>query len=159
MVGLPSSGKTTWVRENTHNDRIVCSADHWHECMLDGSKISYDYKVDEEHLAHTMCWRKFCWALRSGTRYARELVVDNTNLAISEIAPYVTETFSHGYRPEIIWVNENEGVCRDRNAERDRVPPLIMVKMIDKLNALVDQWPQHWPPLTRVWDYEDHTKT
>ena len=89
LRGLPGSGKSTWIK-NTPDYRsrnyIICSADDFH--------IGEDgvYRFDPMNIgaAHAACLRKFLRAIEDygGVDDSWTVFVDNTNLAVWEIAPY-----------------------------------------------------------------------
>lgn len=72
LSGVPGSGKSTWAKR--YPDAVVCSADDFFRHRpFDPLQLG---------LAHQLCFRKFLDSMH------KQVVVDNTNLTIGEIAPY-----------------------------------------------------------------------
>ena len=89
MVGLPGSGKSTFIKK-LPGAPVICSADHYFE---QGS----EYKFDATKLgaAHTQCRNKAALAMHQN---APTIVIDNTNLADKEREPYETLAQQNGYK-------------------------------------------------------------
>lgn len=95
MRGIPGSGKSTWICNNTLGKTV--SADSWF-LREDGS-----YGFDKEQLphAHNWCLRQFLAYLYDGVTH---IIVDNTNIRVYEIAPFYRLAETFGYNVEIIWL-------------------------------------------------------
>lgn len=89
MRGLPGCGKTTWAKKIENVE--IFSADDWH--TFDGV-----YKFDPRRVAyaHNECFRAYMLALPK----IENLVVDNTNTTLMELAPYVrlAEVYEREYK-------------------------------------------------------------
>lgn len=85
MRGLPGAGKSTWVNDQLrhYQGSQVCSADTYHVRASDGV---YDFKPENIKAAHDECFRDFLTGLKDTENEA--VFVDNTNLALWELAPY-----------------------------------------------------------------------
>jgi len=94
MRGVPGSGKSTWVANNVY-PAIVCSADHYHA----GGGGKYIYRPENVGKAHAACLKKYCNYLNLAGR-TQNMVVDNTNTMMWEMAPYVSlaMAFDHEFR-------------------------------------------------------------
>ena len=79
MIGIPGSGKSTFVQKNLANS-VKCSADDYF--MIDGV-----YKFDPKKLgeAHDQCFKNAVKAMLAG----KDVVIDNTNLRIEHIQKYI----------------------------------------------------------------------
>lgn len=92
MRGLPGSGKSTWIQDHLKGPRsglgvYVCSADlHF---MHDGKYVFEPMKLGE---AHRLCLKDFVGYVTmewdSGLP-SLEIVVDNTNMRVDEMLPYI----------------------------------------------------------------------
>jgi hypothetical protein len=121
--GIPGSGKTTLIRERhpMANRAGVCSSDHHFEKVVDGETI-YDFQPSGLPEAHGSCLRKFAELVRmdpvtmaqwgyDGT----ELIVDNTNSSIAELAPYVALGQAHKHDVKIITLRCDPEKAHRRN--------------------------------------------
>lgn len=88
MSGVPGSGKSTLVARRWPG-AVVFSADAYF--MVDG-----EYRFDPSRIgeAHCGCLRSFTETLQVAD--VEVLVVDNTNLSVSEIAPYAALAQAYG---------------------------------------------------------------
>lgn len=84
MRGLPGSGKSTFVKQLSFDKKtVICSADKYHY-GVDGI-----YRFDPLNIrkAHNQCLAEYLTTLMDSD-HPDLLVVDNTNLAAWELAPY-----------------------------------------------------------------------
>lgn len=146
MSGLPGSGKSTVAEElrklhgpQSIEDRwsgmgvaVVSSDDHFI-----GSDGQYRFISDELSEAHKACWRHFESAMTS--KYPL-IIVDNTNLYASEIAPYYLPAEARGYAVKIIRVNCDPADAFER--QRHNVPAATFQKMVEqwKKRDVVSRW-------------------
>jgi AAA domain len=103
LQGLPGSGKTHLYLSMKGADphlRKVSADDYF---MMDGV---YRFNAAELPDAHAQCLRKFiAWAQwHQPSDPAVHMVVDNTNLRIAELAPYVAVGQAYGHDVEVITV-------------------------------------------------------
>lgn len=127
MRGLPGSGKTTWVRDNAPGDAIIVSADTY---FMQNGRYQFDPSKIAE--AHNDCLRRFVAALQERT--SPTIVVDNTNLRVTEIAPYYRLAEAFGYTPIVVWVHQHPDACANRNIHN--VPRDAILKMMTATEAL-----------------------
>jgi predicted kinase len=136
MVGCQGSGKSTWSRKNVPNGAI-CSADDY---FNEGGKYNFD--PSKLGKAHSTCFRTAVEACKSG----QDIVIDNTNSTVLEIAPYYALAKSYDYDvvlvhfhvdPEIAYKRNQHGVPLEgvRNTaercERLNIPPFWEVSHIN----------------------------
>ncbi len=111
LRGISGSGKSTWVREQAP-EAFVVSADHFF--IKDG-----EYRFDPTRLqeAHQACYRAFVEAV---ARKEPFIAVDNTNISVWEMAPYVVHGRVFGYDVEILTMDCSADAAV---ARKDLVPP------------------------------------
>jgi predicted ABC-type ATPase len=105
MRGLPGSGKSTWIQNNLRGQRIhscvyTCSADlHF---MQGGKYVFNPLQLGE---AHRGCLRAFVdlvvmpWDPALPTC---EIVVDNTNMRVDEMLPYIRVAQAYGIPIQVV---------------------------------------------------------
>ncbi len=94
LRGISGAGKSTWVSKNYPTATVVSADDYFRK---DDGTYEYDRaKIDE---AHEECYRLFSQAIQNKDPL---IVVDNSNVTIWEISPYVMPAQSFGYEVEII---------------------------------------------------------
>jgi predicted kinase len=135
LRGIPGSGKSTTVRR--YKNAKVFSADTFFE-KPDGT-----YKVDVTQLpaAHADCLRRFIVACQAETPV---VVVDNTNVTINEIAPYVEVAAAYGYHVQIITL-----ICDPVEAHKRNIHS-VPLRTCNKRAALLDEETARFP---RWWNH------
>lgn len=92
MRGVPGSGKSTYAKASFPG-AVICSADDFFTkdgvYRFDGAKIG---------MAHAECFSKFMRAITAPLEL--QIIIDNTNTQLWEMAPYraVAHHFGHGVR-------------------------------------------------------------
>lgn len=117
MRGISGGGKSTHAKmlQNDACDHgmspLICSADDF---FIKKVNDELEYKFDIEKLgeAHQWCMRKFIRGLEDEMS---PVIVDNTNIAIEDISPYVAVGQAFGYDVEIIQVNTSPDIAAGRN--------------------------------------------
>lgn len=148
LSGVPGSGKTTEAKayiaslkkgSMTGLSSIIVSADDYF--MKDGK---YEYDGREIGNAHADCFRKFIRHLAAGTDV---IVVDNTNIGVEEIAPYMLGASAFGYEATLYTIMCEPGIAYRRNTH-DLQQPTIQ-SMHDRLvkRHLPPYWQEneYWP--------------
>lgn len=138
MRGVPGSGKSTYAKKIAQEALdmeflpIICSAD-------DFFMVEDQYKFDVTKLseAHKYCLRKFMLAVQD--RHD-PIVVDNTNINIEDIAPYVAVGEAFGYEVEVIQVDTNPEIAGGRNVHG--VPPARVRDMYQRFKRIL--LPKRW---------------
>lgn len=120
--GVPGAGKSTLI--DRHANPYVCSADAYFTDEFG----NYDFIPAELSEAHASCLRQFTDYVRFG---APEIVVDNTNTTVAEIAPYAALALAYGYELEIVTLLVDPSVAGARNIHG--VPMAAVQAMHDRL--------------------------
>jgi len=143
LCGVSGSGKSTYI-ENHLPDASVVSADNFF--MRDDG----DYLFDPTRLgeAHGTCLRQFVMFLTADLwdpdHYEpKNLVVDNTNTTVMEVAPYAQLAIAYGYELEIIILEAEPGMAHSRNTHG--VPLTGVMGQHDRLVKLAESLPPWWP--------------
>lgn len=140
MIGVPGSGKTTWLGENYPN-AVVCSADHY-RTTPDGV---YRFVDSETAECHEACLRKF---VRSCEYDSGEVIVcDNTNSTLEQIAPYIAVALAYGREVEVVHCESLAAYERQRLA----VPKQAWSAIFNRVSDLLDNWPDRWPDVRTVF--------
>lgn len=141
LQGLPGSGKTTFVRRQCRAESTtICSADRF----LVGDDGVYRFTPERVQAAHEHCLRAFVEALQTGA--SKHVVVDNTNLTVAEMAPYIALGRAYGAQIRIWHLDASPAVCRAR--QRHPVPAdtwATMMQQLDEFSA-----PPWWPKRTAI---------
>ena len=129
VVGLPRSGKSTWV-ERHKGDAVVVSSDWIREHVL-GESYSYAESANAVVLAMMDC------ALRIVLGQGKEAVLDGTNLTRFTRQFYAQIAREHGAKVRIIWANTSLGECLERNASAQgrKLPAAKLASMAEKMQV------------------------
>jgi len=132
MQGVPGSGKTT-VAEKRWPEYRRCSADD--HFMVEG-----EYRFDPSGLpeAHLASFRKFLDLIADGA----DVVVDNTNTSVWELAPYFRYAEVQGYDVRIVRVVCDPEIAAARNTHG--VPAHAVKRMAEGIEASASQLPPWW---------------
>ncbi len=131
--GLPGGGKSTTIAKR-HARLPVCSSDHWF------TKAGvYNFVPAEIGEAHGACLRKFVGlVIEAGC----DIVVDNTNTSVAEIAPYAALALAYGRKLQIVTVECDPEVAFARNVHGvTRETIAAMHKQLQE-RVLAPWWPQ-----------------
>lgn len=138
MRGIPGSGKST-LAQKLRDDAIameffpvIISADNY---FINNGVYTFDpSKLGD---AHRSCMQRFLLALEDRMD---PIIVDNTNLNIEDVAPYVAVGEAYGYDVEIIQVNTDPELAASRNVHS--VPRAKVMDMHNRLTRL--SLPKRW---------------
>lgn len=140
MRGVPGCGKTTHLLRLCSENSVICSADHHF-------MVNREYKFDpcDLPIAQRKCLRKYIdtlgsWSRMSAHQHLDVLGVDNTNIKVLDLAPYVSVANSFGFTPEIITVRCDPVVAHRRNVHG--VPENTVMRMAHSLDREV--FPPWW---------------
>lgn len=100
MVGLPASGKTTWVENNRSRDSDVINPDNYKGELKDRNEIAL----------------KDLFELFKNLR--KEIYYDTTGIGVKRIQSVVSEAKKHGYFCVLVFINTDIETCCERNNKR-----------------------------------------
>lgn len=135
MVGASGSGKTTWIKENIPDAKVVSTDNFFERSGL----RKFDKALLEK--AHAWAIRDF---IMQCAMQAPTIVVDNTNTTAVEIAPYIAIGKAYDAEIQVIWLgtdNINELVRRNVHNVQERT----IRRHIDNMAVTRMSWPFHWP--------------
>lgn len=136
MRGIPGAGKSTWIenRKSQAEVTVTVSADYFHIERIDGVPV-YNFKPENLEKAHNWCLGQYLDRLEAG---CEEIIVDNTNSRVFEIAPYYRLAEVYGYEVSIVWVHCDPAVAWARCAHG---APMDKIKaMANSFEALPPWW-------------------
>lgn len=132
LVGLPCSGKSTYVKEN---NLVSISRDEIVEQLCVGMTYSEAFKSVDQKLVDKIYQEKLDKLLESGIDFC----IDKTN-----ISPYARQNTikylkSYGYKIKLVVFDVPLEIIRERNIQRNiECGKFIPEEVIDKMNSQFD---------------------
>lgn len=136
MIGVPGSGKTTWInnyiRENyiLPSEHVICSADHFFEKT--GKYIFFGSGLPQ---AHAECMAKFKHALTQGIQF---IFIDNTNIKEEHRDPYIMAANEAGYKVRSQVCIADPDTCFNRNIHGVSLSAILRMHSTLKAQNLVN---------------------
>lgn len=145
LIGIPGSGKSTWVQKTKHRHDIVISADHFRT-----ASGQYMYDPAKNAQVHGDCLQEYVETLQQYVHGGGlDVFVDNTNTKLIEVAPYVA--LAQAYGAEVCPVRLRCPVDMAFARNTHAVPFSAILSAHVLINAMVVEWPRHWPAIQTVW--------
>lgn len=141
MMGLPLSGKTTWINEQRDLlDYFIVSADAIKEQHP-------DYKPDKAHLLHEYSVQRAEALMNNYAFSGHNLVMDSGSINNSYTVRIINMLHDRGYSVKLVHIKTPLLVCLDRNIERERKVPREEIiykaqrerKQFNRLKEIVDE--------------------
>ncbi len=134
-MGLPGSGKTTYCQKYLGTYSYL-SADVHH---IDPDGV-YRYKPEQGAAAHAAVKREYAlWACGEGP--SGHIVVDNTNVRLTDIAFYIECALAFNHSVQVLYVYAEDAFQRQTHG----VPLDIWTSMAQDAKLTILSWPSHWP--------------
>lgn len=134
LQGVSGSGKSAWARKHERPGEVVSADDYFTNWGLN----PYHFKPDKLGQAHAMCLRAYLLALENGA----DVIVDNTNTTIAEIAPYYALAQAFDYQVEIVSLDVDLEAAIKRNVHN--VPEATIRAQDYRIAAFRRFLPQRW---------------
>jgi predicted kinase len=135
LCGPSGGGKSTFAQIAAHlpGTLVVSADDHF---MRDGK---YCFNPAELGIAHGKCLRLYAEELfyRTVRKEGGTVIVDNTNLSLVELAPYVSLAKAYKIEPEVL-------VFRHKFMNVHEVSGDMVANMHLRLEELLKSWPAYW---------------
>ena len=143
--GVPGSGKTTHSKKQHPKAKRFSTDDFF---MVNG-----EYRFDPSKLgeAHGKCLLDFVEFLISRTKSKfhqvadaefPDVVVDNTNTSIAEVAPYAALALAYGHELQIVTLCCDPAVAWKRNTHS--VPERTVMAMAERMDLDLPPWWPNW---------------
>jgi len=148
LRGIPGSGKSTWRTQRAPKSPF-CSADVFFETKQDNGDVDYNFDPSKIGEAHAWCFREYVDYIMdySDQDPAHRLIVDNTNINVYEVAPYVALGQAYEHDVEIITMVCDPFQAAERNVHG--VPPGNVYRMHLAMEAATLKFPPWWPH--KIW--------
>jgi predicted kinase len=112
LVGLPGSGKSTWVRQQGGNP---LSSDDLRQMLVDDTT---------DQTIHRVVFKTLRYLLRQRLELGRPVTyIDATNLTPLSRRPFIRLANLYGYEIEAVFFDLPLEICKERNRTRSRVVP------------------------------------
>lgn len=130
LTGVDGSGRTALARQFANKvshlgEAIICSADDFYVS-------SGEYRFDSGLIpkANAQCFKKFISAL-TGTGIYRDrkiaiIIIDNANIGIEDISPYMLAAQSFDCKAEVIEIKCDTRLAMDRTSKRSSFNTISM---------------------------------
>lgn len=135
LRGISGAGKSTWAEAaRRENGALVLSADKF----FVGQDGVYRFDASLLAEAHGQCLRQYIESMGRP-----HIIVDNTNLTIAEVAPYIAAALAYRRQVEVLDFHVDVALAIERNVHG--VGRAALVRMQANFDASRNDWPRWWP--------------
>lgn len=156
LVGIPGSGKSTWIKDNNLQDYTLS----WDTMRLQNFGSSYDHKGRETiHNTLTAEMKRFFGTILSNRFSKGELtIIDNTNCNIKDFNFYSELAKPYGYSLHYKLFNTDKSICKERMKLRktNYVNSVAINRLYSSLQNLVI--PSNYKPIVDIEDLTPEVK-
>ncbi len=136
VLGLRKEMKSVYIEKGI--SPMVFSADH----AFTDKDGKYNFDARKLPEAHAACLLGFTHQI-STDPLRRDLIVDNTNCSVIEVAPYAALAAAYAQPLRIITLLHDVEDCAKRNTHK--VPTKNVIRQYQSLMASMEAWPPWWP--------------
>lgn len=134
MVGLPRSGKSTWVDDHirldeSRNFQVLCADD-----IRLGLGTRFDSRLEN------FVWGVHDTMLLASLERNFDIIIDATNTTFASIQKYKKHADKYDYRFIIIHVDTPFHTCEKRNTGPGAVPQNVMTRMMNQMVSLFESY-------------------
>jgi len=127
-IGIPGSGKTTFLGKDLNESFYICADDIRKELTGNASDQGRNNEV----------WELLYERVHDILMGEDSLVIDVTNTRRSDRRKMIEFCHEHGAEVHGIWFDTPLDVCKERNALRERVVP---EHVLDRMHRQLVEWP------------------
>jgi len=109
LIGLPASGKTTWIKEN-RQDELVINCDSI-RMMLQNTPNKYEAFVAQDE---SIVWNTFCDLIGNIWKSRKDIIIDNPNCNKKLLDQLLIRLHGLGYKEEFIIIDTSLQEVKDR---------------------------------------------
>ena len=125
MIGIPRSGKSTYVKSNCKDYQVICADDV-------RKALGFQFNQRIEPIVHAICEIE----ARAKMERGLDVVIDETNTSIKRVSKWTRLADEYGYKKIGIVLKTPQKVCMSRNVGEGVVPDEVIERMHDNFNIL-----------------------
>jgi predicted kinase len=140
LIGIPASGKTTWLWEQKLNPTfpVLKEVDFTSMWTVSSDQLRYVLAGDEsDQSKNQIVWREFYKAVKTAVSFDHDVITDSTSAKASDRKKLIAFSREHGaQRVHGIFFNTSLEICKERNLLRPRVvPEYVIERMFAQIEA------------------------